>query len=155
MASKRTWKEKLYDSKDLPKTVPMPERMRKQHGEGLLLVPAPIQVDAVMRSVPFGKLITINGIRARLAAANDAQATCPMTTGIFAWIAANAADECLTEAVTDEMTPWWRTLKADGELNPKYPGGVEAQRTLLESEGHMVLQKGECWLVLDYESVLV
>lgn len=57
----------------------------------------------------------------------------------------------------DDPTPWWRTLKADGELNPKYPGGVEAQRALLEAEGHTIIQRGRKnirYYVKDYEQVL-
>lgn len=49
-----------------------------------------------------------------------------MTTGIFAWISAHAAEEAAAEGVQD-VTPYWRTLKSDGELNEKYPGGVEQQ----------------------------
>jgi hypothetical protein len=32
-------------------------------------------------------------------------------------------------------------LKSGGVLNAKYPGGIEKQKKLLESEGHKVIQK--------------
>src|SRR6185312_5398233 len=116
--------------------------------------PAPKEVDAVMKRVPRGKLITINEIRQILAKKHHATIGCPITTGIFAWIAAHAAEEAaaLGKART---TPYWRTLKSGGELNPKYPGGIAAIRRRLELEGHRVVQKGKRYLVADFESALV
>mgnify|MGYP002008810771 FL=1 len=72
--------------------------------------------------------------------------TCPITTGIFPWIAAHAADE-LAQQGRKRITPYWRTLKSDGQINPKYPGGIEAIREKLEAEGHTVIQKGKRFLV--------
>ena len=77
----------------------------------------------------------------------------PMTAGIFVSIAAWASHQR-----SEEKTPYWRTLKTDGELNAKYPGGVEAQKEKLEAEGHTVLQKGRKnirYYVKDYEKVLM
>ncbi|MFQ6079623.1 MAG: hypothetical protein ACE5NJ_10890, partial [Thermodesulfobacteriota bacterium] len=78
---------------------------------------------------------------------------CPITTGIFAWIAAHAAMEEAVEG-KEEITPYWRTLKAGGELNPKYPGGIKGQRARLQLEGHRVVQKGKKYIVVDYEKSL-
>ena len=47
------------------------------------------------------------------------------------------------------------TLKSGGELNPKYPGGIEDQKARLESEGHRVIQKGKKYLVENYEKSLI
>jgi alkylated DNA nucleotide flippase Atl1 len=77
-----------------------------------------------------------------------------MTTGIFAWIAANAAEEQKQNGVED-ITPYWRTLKAGGVLNPKYPGGAERLKKLLEAEGHKIVQKGKKHVVADYEKSLI
>jgi hypothetical protein len=114
--------------------------MSQRFGEGLMLIPAPIEVDEVMRSVRKGKLITIDGIRRRLAAKHRADFTCPITTGIFAWIAAHAADEAERAGKT-RVTPYWRTLKKGGELNPKYPGGIKNLKSRLEAEGHRIVRK--------------
>lgn len=103
-----------------------------------------------MRSVPEGGLITINKIRETLAKRHDAAIGCPITTGIFAWIAANAAEE-MKEKGVEIITPYWRTLKAGGVLNEKYPGGIERQKKLLEKEGHKTIQKGKKYTVLDYK----
>jgi hypothetical protein len=106
-----------------------------------------------MRKVSHGKLITINQIRAALARKHKATISCPITTGIFAWIAANASEKQRQKGEKD-ITPYWRTLKTGGILNEKYPGGVEAQRKLLEMEGHKVVKKGKNYVVLDYEKAL-
>ena len=151
---KKSWTEKLADSKDLPKVEEITEKMSKRWGTGTVVIPAPIEVDAMMRKVPEGSLVTINEIRVALARKHGATIGCPMTTGIFAWVAANAADEQREEGVKD-VTPYWRTLKTGGVINEKYPGGVERQRKLLEKEGHEVIQKGKKHVVANYEKSLI
>jgi alkylated DNA nucleotide flippase Atl1 len=150
----KNWVEKLHDSKDLPKVVEINEKMSKRWGTGTVVIPAPIEVDALMRKVPKGKLTTINEIREALAKKHNATIGCPMTTGIFAWIAAHAAEEQRKNGIED-ITPYWRTLKTKGILNPKYPGGVEGVKTLLEEEGHAIAQKGKKHIVINYEKSVI
>jgi hypothetical protein len=128
-------------------------KMTRRWGEGTMVIPAPLEVDEVMRRVPRGKLATINEVRAALARKHKVDIGCPITTGIFAWIAAHAAEEDAA-AGKRRITPYWRTLKTGGELNPKYPGGVAALKRRLEAEGHQVVQKGKRWLVADHERSL-
>lgn len=127
--------------------------MSKRWGTGTVVIPAPIEVDEIMRRVPEGKLTTINEIRAALAKKHKATIGCPITTGIFAWVAAGAAEEHRQKGEKN-ITPYWRTLKTGGEINEKYPGGVEEQTKLLEKEGHEVVQKGKKYVVVDYERSL-
>ncbi|MBU2535135.1 MAG: hypothetical protein ABIK32_04850 [Chloroflexota bacterium] len=134
---RKSWREKLRDSKDLPRVVEINDKMSKRWGTGTCVIPAPIEVDEIMRSVPKGRLITINQIRESLARKHGASIGCPITTGIFCNIAARAAEEDASEG-GKKITPYWRTLKSKGELNEKYPGGVEAQIVHLQSEGHTV-----------------
>ena len=135
--AKKSWREKLADSKDLPKVGEITDNMSKRWGAGTFVIPAPVEVDEIMKKVPRGKLIIISEIRAVLAKKHGASIGCPLTTGIFAWVAAHAAEEAAAEGVKD-ITPYWRTLKSKGELNEKYPGGVEAQATHLKEEGHTI-----------------
>jgi alkylated DNA nucleotide flippase Atl1 len=151
---KKSWKEKLMDSKDLPKVEKLPPRMQKQLGKGTLAIPSPKEVDAIMKKIPAGKLITINGIRQKIAKKHKATIGCPITTGIFSWIAAHAADEDIQTGIKN-FTPFWRTLKEGGVINEKYPGGIERQAVLLEAEGHHVMQKGKKWVVENWEQSLV
>ena len=105
-----------------------------------MVIAHPEEIDAVMRSVPEGKLITIDELRAFLAVKHKVDMCCPMTAGMFSNIAAAAAQEDLDTGETN-ITPYWRTLKKNGELNPKYPGGLDGHKELLEQEGHIVIQK--------------
>jgi alkylated DNA nucleotide flippase Atl1 len=153
MPSKKSWREKLADSKDLPKIQKVGGKMSRRWGEGTFVIPAPMEVDEIMRKIPRGKLVTINEIRAKLAKKHKVNFGCPITTGIFAWIAANAAEEMAVEG-KKRITPYWRTLKAGGELNPKYPGGIRNIKSRLKAEGHKVVSKGKKFVIEDYEKSL-
>ena len=153
MKARKTWREKLADDKGLPKVGRVEGRMTKRWGTGTMVVPAPREVDALMRTVPRGRLTTINELRAALAAKHRVDLGCPITTGIFAWIAAHAAEEDLA-AGRKRVTPYWRTLKTGGELNAKYPGGILALRKRLQAEGHRVVKKGKRFLVANLEGAL-
>jgi alkylated DNA nucleotide flippase Atl1 len=132
-----SWQKKLADSKDLPKVVKIEGKMSKRWGTGTCAIPAPMDVDKLMRKVPKGRVTTINDIRSAVAKRHKATIGCPITCGIFAWIAANAAEESRAGG-KKRITPYWRTLKTGGELNPKYPGGVRAQSAHLREEGHTI-----------------
>jgi alkylated DNA nucleotide flippase Atl1 len=152
--TRSSWNEKMDQNKGLPKVVPIGPTMRKQWGDGTVAVPAPREVDDIMKSVPSGKLITIQEIRAIVAERHGATIGCPLTVGIFAWIAAHAAEDD-RKAKRRGATPYWRTLKSGGYLNEKYPGGVPAHREKLEAEGHDIIQRGQKFAVADYERYLV
>jgi alkylated DNA nucleotide flippase Atl1 len=153
LTSKRTWCEKLQDSKGLPRVEKITERMSKRWGTGTVVIPAPTEVDELMNKVPEGKLTTINQIRDALAKKHKATIGCPITTGIFASIAAHAAEEQKIKGQKN-VTPFWRTLKVGGVINEKYPGGTEEQKKLLTEEGHRVVQKGKKCVVVGYEKSL-
>ncbi len=150
---KKDFNAMLYDSKDMPKfqTITDEKSIAKYGGNRMYFAP-PIDYDKVMRLVPFGKLLTVGAIREYFAKQSGADFTEPITAGIFTAIAAWASYQR-----TDDKTPYWRTLKANGALNPKYPGGMEAQKELLEQEGHIIIQKGRTnlkYYVKDYEKAL-
>lgn len=113
-----------------------------------------MEVDAIMKKVPKGKLITINEIRSILAEKHNATIGCPLTTGIFAWAAAHAAEEQRREGKKD-ITPYWRTLKSGGAINGKYPGGADGQKKTLDDEGHKIIKKGKKYIVADNEKSLI
>lgn len=144
----------LHESRDMPKIqLVTDEKTIQKYGGSKMYFAPPIDYDAVMRRVPRGKLLTVGAIREYLARENGADFTEPMTAGIFVSIAAWAS----FQRQEDKM-PYWRTLKTNGELNEKYPGGVEAQKTLLEAEGHTVVQRGRAhirYFVQDHEKALL
>ena len=157
---RKSWQEKLEDKKGFPKTLELAsnfpcwralEKMGAQIGDSVVLT-QPSEVISIMNAVPRGKVITLAKICEKLARKHKAQFCCTLTTGIFVTIAANAAEE------TESDIPYWRTIKNTGELNPKYPGGAERQKVLLEQEGHIITQRGKKhirYFVEDFERSLV
>ena len=150
--AKKTYNEKLHSPGDLPKIEDLsekPEAVKRMSGSKMLIA-APLQYNEIMAQVPEGKLITSDRIRTYLATRSGADTTCPLTAGIFINICAHASEER-----SDNKIPWWRTLKTKGELNEKYPGGVDGQKLMLEMDGHTVVQKGKRYFVKDYEDSLI
>lgn len=139
--AKKSWRDKLADDKGLPKVGKTSGRLSKRWGEGTFVIPAPREVDALMKQVPTGRVVTINELRAALAKKHKTDFTCPITTGIFSWIAAHAAAEAEAEGAK-RITPFWRTLKT---------GGVKAISKRLRNEEHSIVSKGKRFLVADYE----
>ena len=128
------------------------ERSIKKYGGSRMYFAPPADYDMIMKQVPEGMVTTVGEIRKFFAAESGADFTDPITAGIFVSIAAWASFQR-----DNDKTPYYRTLKAGGELNPKYPGGVEAQKALLEAEGHTIIKKGRTnikYYVQDFENVL-
>ena len=149
--NKKDFNAMLNDSKDMPKIKIITDikSIEKYGGDRMYFAP-PIEYDKVMKLVPYGKVITVGNIREYFTKLSGADFTEPITAGIFTSIVAWASYQ---REVNE--TPYWRTLKANGELNPKYPGGIEEQKKKLELEGHTIIQKGrkniKCY-VKDYEN---
>ena len=137
MKTRKSWREKM-DNPNLPKLVAIPPKMQKRFGAGTMLVPSPREVDTFIRTVRKGSVTTVSQIREFLAGKHSADVTCPLTTGIFVRIAAEAAEEDASTGKS-KITPYWRVLKDDGSLNPKFPGGVHRQAEKLREEGHRIL----------------
>lgn len=151
---KKDFNAMLRDDKGMPRIQILTDEasIRKYGGNRMYLAP-PRAYDEIMRRVPRGALTTVGAIRQHLAARGGADFTDPITAGIFVSIAAWASHQR-----TGDETPYWRTLKANGELNPKYPAGIEAQRKKLEAEGHRIVCRGRTnlrYCVEDYERALV
>ncbi len=158
---KKTWQEKLADKKNLPKILKLQKsfpcynavhKMGAEVGDDVVLI-NPSEVVAIMRQIPNGKLITIVEICQAIAKKHHVKGCCSLTTGIFIMTAANAAEEAANQGKSLPI-PYWRTLKVDGYLNEKYPGGALAQKKLLEQEGFFILTKGKKFVVKDFEKYL-
>lgn len=135
--TRKSWREKLEKTGGLPKIVDIPKKMENRLGRGKLLIPKPLDVDALIRKVKRGKLVTQEQIREKLARDFKVNVTCPITTGIFVRIAAEAAEEDLKNG-KKQITPYWRVIKGDGRLNKKFPGNTKTQAKRLKEEGHRI-----------------
>jgi len=159
---KKSWQEKMADKKSLPKVLNLEKgfpcynalhKMGLEAGDRVVLV-NPREVADEMKMVPPGKLTTIVQICKKIAQKHQVKGCCTLTAGIFIMTAANAAEEMKKDGKRNDI-PYWRTLKANGELNEKYPGGTVAHKKLLEKEGFTILQKGKKFRVENFEDFLV
>lgn len=137
MRTRKSWREKM-DNPNLPKVVDLPPKIQKRLGPGTLLLPSPRDVDDAIRQIRKGTVKSVARIRAELAARYSTDSACPLVTGIFVRIAAEAAEEAAREGKT-RITPYWRVVKDDGSLYPKFPGGVDRQAERLRAEGVRVV----------------
>ncbi len=158
---RKSWREKLRDKENYPKILKLEEnfpcynavhKMGAEAGDKVVLV-NPSEVVEVMRTVSKGHLTTTIEICKKIAEKHRVKACCSLTAGIFVTTAANAAEEAAEEG-KDLKIPYWRTLKSDGYLNDKFPGGQEAQKEKLESEGFRVVRRGKKYQIQDYGDFL-
>ncbi len=121
---KKDFNAMLRDSKDMPKfQIITDQKSIEKYGGSKMYFAPPIDYDKVMKKVPYGKVTTIGKIREYFARQSGGDFTEPITAGIFVSIAAWASYQR-----SKDETPYWRTLKAHGELNAKYPGGIQLSR---------------------------
>jgi alkylated DNA nucleotide flippase Atl1 len=162
---KKTWIQKLEDKKSLPKILKLEKRfpcynalhkMGADVGDNIILV-NPSEVVEIMKKVHKGKLATIVEICKAIAKNHKVKGCCSLTTGIFIMTIANAVEEFLSKGEKSSLTkiPYWRTLKADGFLNEKYPGGLEAHKKLLQKESFKIIARGKKYQVANFDKYLI
>lgn len=139
--SRTPWAEKMKKPAHCTVEV-LAESKSATYPAGRMLIPTPIAIDKIVRTIPKGELLTTDRLRKILAADNNADYTCPLTTGIFLRIAAEYAEEQKQNGVQN-VSPYWRVIRDDGSLIDKLPGGVEHQAELLANEGFTFMPKGK------------
>lgn len=122
-------------------------------GKGRGVIASPLEYEELMRVIPKGKLITTEELKRMLARKHKVDYACPQATGFYINMVAKAAIEKM-ELGSKQITPYWRTLKKNGELNDYFPGGTQQQKELLENEGHTIIAKGKKLFVKDYEKYI-
>ena len=112
---KKDFNAMLHDNKDMPKfQIITDQKSIEKYGGSKMYFAPPIDYDKVMKKIPYGKVITVGKIREYFAELSGADFTEPITAGIFVSIVAWASYQR-----SEDETPYWRTLKANGELNAK------------------------------------
>jgi hypothetical protein len=154
MSKSLSWREKLAAHKARAKTQPIPLRMQVKTGPGTIAIPDAREVDEIIARVPWRKLVTPHEMGAYLASKHGTTVGCTVSAGILVPLVAQAAFEAEQLGLTP-VTPYWRALKTGGELNPKFPGGIENLMRKLEEEGHVIVQRGKRFFVENYEEKLV
>jgi alkylated DNA nucleotide flippase Atl1 len=103
-----------------------PERERFFGCSGRMLKPSLATVEALVKQIPAGQLITTDALRTELARRFQVEVTCPSDTQkALRALAAN----------TSGSTAFWRVVKKNGEFMSIFPGGIQAQMARLKAEG--------------------
>jgi alkylated DNA nucleotide flippase Atl1 len=162
---RKTWAQKIEDKKTFPKVLKLEKRfpcynavhaMGADEGDPVVLVNAS-EILPLMAQVPRGKLITIREICLKIAESHGVKGCCSLVTGILIMSIAQAAEEAVANGERSSLVkvPYWRTLKAGGFLNEKYPGGLEGHKKRLVREGYQIKARGKKYQVADYERHLL
>jgi len=131
----KTWAEKLSIDRK-----PVVEKVDKDFAGvkagQMMLIPTPKIVDAYIRHIPKGRQVDVNTIRKDLASEYHAEITCPLTTGIFLRIAAEAAyDEFEKGKSIDKITPFWRVIDEKSNTAKKLSFGTKFLKEQRKKEG--------------------
>lgn len=123
--AKKSWMEKFND---------VPESQPKMTNKGMMYISTPKEIAQLVKKVPKGKLITTKIIVDKLTKKYKVDFTCPMTTGIFVSVLANASEEQAASG-KGQIAPYWRVVRPKGELYDKYLTHQSRQEAHLKEEG--------------------
>jgi len=140
---------KMLNAPMEPKFVELDDAGAAKWGGKTMVVATKRDYDELIRRIPKGKLATTNELRESLAKKYGTAITCPLTAGIFTNIVAWASYQR-----ESDKTPFWRVLKAKGELNNKFPEYPDLQKRLLEGEGFEIIEKRGKFYVKDFENYI-
>lgn len=142
MSQKLSKIRKKFLNESSVKVEEIKESKSKAFPVGKMFISSPKLINEQVLKIPKGKIATMGQLRDELAFNHQADYTCPLTTGIFARVVAEAAEEDRSNGVSN-ITPWWRLVADDGKLNLKYPGEGNWQKQLLEEEGIKIVSSGK------------
>ena len=132
---RKTWEEKLNIDRK-----PVIEKADKSFGGiqagQIMLIPTPRVVDAYIRQIPRGSHVNMTTIRKDLAAEYHAEVTCPLTTGIFVRIVAEAAwEQYVNGTPLRQITPFWRVIDKKSSASKKLTFGTKFLMEQRKKEG--------------------
>ena len=140
MAKKQSWREYLDGVEE--KIHEITPEWEAKLGKGKILIPAPKDIERIVRKAKKGELLTVEMLREHLAKEKGVRLTASTPTSIYLKKIALASEEEQNQNKKD-ITPYWRVLKSNGLINEKFPGGLERQQELLKNEGHVIEQYGK------------
>jgi hypothetical protein len=110
------------------------DRERSLGTSGKMLVPCPATVEALLKKIPEGKLVTIDLVRKTLADQFNVQTTCPFNTKL-----------CLRAIANDpgKKVAYWRVVQGTGEMIDYFPGGFAGHAALLSEHGFVIGYDGK------------
>ncbi len=124
IASKKSWIDKMEQDHSVVKV--LDNNFADMKAGSIMYISNPRTIDAYIRNIPKGKSVDIKTMRNDLAIEHDAEVTCPVTTGIFLRIVAEAANEQLQQGkALNKITPIWRVINPKMTLAAKFTFGTK------------------------------
>lgn len=132
--SKPSWTSKLLASK--PPAVKTLQAPFAEMAVGTrMLVASPALLDEFIRTLLPGQVVTVRDLRDELATRHRAEHTCPVSTGIFLRVVAEAAwEQHQAGAPLASITPFWRVIDPGSELAAKLACGPDFIRERILAE---------------------
>ena len=119
MSARKSWSEKLQQCK-APKVVILEKAWGGMSAGDKMYISSPLELDAAIRLLPPGEVMSIAELRHHLADEHGCAGTCHLTTSIFIRIAAESAREQLDAGASPaNVTPFWRVVAAGSPLAKK------------------------------------
>jgi len=135
MPPRTTWTQKLAKPGE-PIVKPLDKPFAGHTVGDLMLISTPAEIDRRVRRLRRGTALTVPEFRARLAKNAGADFACPLTTGIFLRIVAEAALERAAQGEdTESITPFWRAIDPESALASKLSCGAAYVKRMRRSEG--------------------
>lgn len=121
----KTWAEKY-----LTRTKPEVKKLDKAFADipegGMMLIATPQIIEDYIKQIPEGKTVNLSTLRKDLALEHQAEYTCPVTTGIFLRIVAEANYEQFQNGKKiEEIAPFWRMIDEKMPLAKKLSFGMD------------------------------
>jgi hypothetical protein len=133
---RKTWQEKLNDGRQ-PHVEVAEKDFAGIHAGQKMLIPTPKLIEEYIRQIPKGKVVDSATLRKDLAIEQGAEVTCPLTTGIFLRIVAEAAyEEHEKGKLVSKITPFWRVIDEKSTTAKKLSFGTEFLKEQRRKEAH-------------------
>ncbi len=121
--TKKSWSDKMEQDHSVVKV--LDKDFADMKAGSKMYISNPKTIAAYIQNIPKGKSVDLKTMRNDLAIEYKADVTCPVTTGIFLRIVAEAANEQLQQgkAIT-KITPVWRVIAPNTPLAKKLTFGT-------------------------------
>ena len=123
-AVKKSWIDKMDQDHSVVKV--LDKDFADMKAGSIMYISNPRTIEGYIRSIPKGKSVDLKTMRKDLAIEHDAEVTCPITTGIFLRIVAEAANEQFQQGKSlNKITPIWRVINPKMTITTKLTFGTK------------------------------
>jgi hypothetical protein len=132
----KTWTDKVNDPSKVHQLKKLDKDFADMPAGCKMLIATPKIVDEYVKQIPKGSSSSLATMRRDLASEYGSEYTCPVTSGIFLRIVAEAAHEQLQAGTSiNKITPFWRVVDEKSPLNKKLSFGEDFVKEQRKKEG--------------------